>query len=67
MRVGSMQKRPVLAMSKAGLPSIKLIASDVDGTLLNHKQVLTESVERAVKLASSVGVQVCKSLHTTLA
>lgn len=48
-------------MAKAGDSTghaIKLIASDVDGTLLNHKQELTETVERAVQLARSVGVQV---------
>ncbi|GIL55625.1 hypothetical protein Vafri_11159 [Volvox africanus] len=35
---------------------IKLIASDVDGTLLNHQQQLTPAVEAAVKQASALGV-----------
>ncbi|GIL85379.1 hypothetical protein Vretimale_10672 [Volvox reticuliferus] len=35
---------------------VKLIASDVDGTLLNHQQQLTPAVEAAVKQAAALGV-----------
>ncbi|GFH28522.1 uncharacterized protein HaLaN_27028, partial [Haematococcus lacustris] len=35
---------------------IKLIVSDVDGTLLNSAQQLTPRVERAVKAAAAAGV-----------
>ena len=57
----SQQFRVVRAMAPASSSTghaIKLIASDVDGTLLNHRQELTDTVERAVRLAGSVGVQV---------
>lgn len=37
---------------------IRLIVSDVDGTLLNHKQELTPGVEAAVKAAAALGVPV---------
>ena len=40
------------------MPEIKLITSDVDGTLLDSQQRLTPRVERAVQLARSVGVPV---------
>ncbi len=43
-----------------GAPEIRLITSDVDGTLLNSKQELTAGVEHAVKLARSVGVPVSR-------
>ena len=46
-----------------GAPEIRLITSDVDGTLLNSKQELTAGVEHAVKLARSVGVPVSKSFR----
>ena len=42
----------------AQAPDIKLITSDVDGTLLNSKQELTPLVERAVQLSRSVGTPV---------
>ncbi|CAL5223726.1 g6283 [Coccomyxa viridis] len=35
---------------------IKLIATDVDGTLLNSKQELTPAVEQAIKKAADLGV-----------
>ena len=57
----SQVSKGVFAMAPSGGSTghaIKLIASDVDGTLLNHKQELTETVERAVQLARSAGVQV---------
>jgi Cof subfamily protein (haloacid dehalogenase superfamily) len=37
---------------------IKLIATDVDGTLLNHKQELTERTARAFQAAASLGIKV---------
>lgn len=37
---------------------IKLIATDVDGTLLNHKQELTERTARAFQTAASLGIKV---------
>ncbi|GFH21813.1 haloacid dehalogenase-like hydrolase, partial [Haematococcus lacustris] len=37
---------------------IKLIVSDVDGTLLNSAQQLTPRVEQAVKAAAAAGVPV---------
>lgn len=46
------------AQAGQGIPDIRLITSDVDGTLLNSKQELTAGVEQAVKLARSVGVPV---------
>lgn len=45
-------------------PAIRLITSDVDGTLLNSKQELTAGVENAVRLARSVGVPVSTSCPT---
>ena len=52
--------RPLRAGQGNGMPApdIRLIASDVDGTLLNSRQELTPAVERAVALANSVGVPV---------
>lgn len=52
--------RPVAAVSsvQAGLPDIRIIASDVDGTLLNSRQQLSPRVEAAVKRAESQGVPV---------
>lgn len=46
---------------------IKLITSDVDGTLLDSKQRLTDKVEKAVALSRSVGVPVSipKCTHLT--
>ena len=50
---------PRRALAMATLqPEIKLIASDVDGTLLNHLQQLTPGVEAAVKQAAALGVPV---------
>ncbi|BDA48530.1 probable sugar phosphatase YidA [Coccomyxa sp. Obi] len=46
----------VMVAAAQGAPEIRLITSDVDGTLLNSKQELTAGVEHAVKLARSVGV-----------
>ena len=47
---------------------IKLIATDVDGTLLNHKQELTERTARAFQTAASLGIKVrCSLLHNTRA
>ena len=47
-------------------PPIKLIATDVDGTLLNSKQELTPAVEQAIKKAADLGVPVifCLSIDT---
>jgi Cof subfamily protein (haloacid dehalogenase superfamily) len=39
-------------------PPIKLVVSDVDGTLLNSSQNLTERVEKAIARAEAQGVQV---------
>uniref|UniRef100_A0A7S3VSK7 Uncharacterized protein n=1 Tax=Dunaliella tertiolecta TaxID=3047 RepID=A0A7S3VSK7_DUNTE len=53
---------PVAAIATATLPSgapappISLIATDVDGTLLNSKQELSPGVIEAVKAAAAVGV-----------
>lgn len=47
---------------------IKLIATDVDGTLLNHKQELTERTARAFQTAASLGIKVrCSLFHSTRA
>lgn len=40
---------------------IKLITSDVDGTLLDSQQRLTPLVQKAVKLSRSVGVPVSRN------
>ncbi len=45
-------------MCSAERPRIKLIATDVDGTLLNSKQELTPAVEQAIKKAADLGVPV---------
>ena len=45
-------------MCSAQHPRIKLIATDVDGTLLNSKQELTPAVEQAIKKAADLGVPV---------
>lgn len=45
-------------MCSAERPPIKLIATDVDGTLLNSKQELTPAVEQAIKKAADLGVPV---------
>jgi hydroxymethylpyrimidine pyrophosphatase-like HAD family hydrolase len=54
------RRRPALPLTDAELeaafPTIDLIISDVDGTLLNHKQELTPGVERAVAAAAAAGV-----------
>ena len=50
-------KKALITNAKAA-PDIKLIASDVDGTLLDSKQRLSPKVEKAVKLSRSVGVPV---------
>ncbi|KAG2497861.1 hypothetical protein HYH03_004127 [Edaphochlamys debaryana] len=42
--------------ASGGTGLIKLIATDVDGTLLNHRQELTAGVEEAVKAARELGV-----------
>lgn len=42
----------------AAKAEIKLITTDVDGTLLNSKLELTPKVEKAIKLSQSVGVPV---------
>jgi hypothetical protein len=41
---------------------VRLIFSDVDGTLLNPQQLLTTRVEAAINMAAAVGVpvRVCK-------
>lgn len=40
------------------MPQIDIIASDIDGTLLNSKQELTEGVASAVQQAAKLGVPV---------
>lgn len=45
-------------MCSAQSPRIHLIATDVDGTLLNSKQELTPAVEQAIKKAADIGVPV---------
>ena len=47
----------------AEMSPIKLIATDVDGTLLNSKQELTPAVEQAVKKAADLGVPVLSCVH----
>ena len=42
--------------SPVAVPEIDLIITDVDGTLLNHRQELTARVEAAVRAASKAGV-----------
>ena len=44
--------------AQASSSEIKLIASDVDGTLLNSMQLLTPGVEDAIKAAGRIGVPV---------
>ena len=44
--------------SSSALPAISVIASDVDGTLLNSQQQLTPGVEAAVRAAADAGVPV---------
>ena len=53
-------------MCSAKRPPIKLIATDVDGTLLNSQQELTPAVEQAIKKAADLGVPVifCLSVDT---
>lgn len=53
-------------MCSAKRPPIKLIATDVDGTLLNSQQELTPAVEQAIKKAADLGVPVifCLSIDT---
>ena len=48
-------------MCSAQRPRIQLIATDVDGTLLNSKQELTPAVEQAIKKAADLGVPVRKT------
>ena len=45
-------------MSAGGGPDIKLIASDVDGTLLDSQQKLSPKIIKAVQLCRSIGIQV---------
>ena len=52
--------------SQAGSSDIKLIASDVDGTLLNSMQLLTPGVEAAIKAAGRIGVPVSHELIKTM-
>jgi hypothetical protein len=44
--------------SSSRTPVINVIASDVDGTLLNSQQQLTPGVEAAVRAAANAGVPV---------
>lgn len=45
---------------------IKLICTDVDGTLLNSEQELTEPVLEAITAANNMGIPVCCSVqHST--
>ena len=55
-----MSKRHVSALScrASAFPRISLIASDVDGTLLNSKQQLDHAVEQSVLQAAAAGVPV---------
>lgn len=50
-------KASAIIQASAG-HEIKLITSDVDGTLLDSQQRLTEKVQKAVRLSRSVGVPV---------
>jgi hypothetical protein len=47
-----------IASLASAVPRIEIVASDVDGTLLNSRQKLTRGVEEAVNRASDLGVQV---------
>lgn len=49
------QKKPLRCQAQ---PEIRLITSDVDGTLLDSQQRLSPKVEKAVQLSRSVGVPV---------
>jgi hypothetical protein len=53
------------AGSQAQQQHISIIASDVDGTLLNSQQQLTPGVEAAVKQAAEAGVPVRHCLIVT--
>ena len=57
-RVQSRIRGTVVITSASNGPDIKLIASDVDGTLLDSKQRLSPKVEKAVKLSRSLGIPV---------
>eukprot|EP00197_Chlamydomonas_leiostraca_P005647 CAMPEP_0202870918 /NCGR_PEP_ID=MMETSP1391-20130828/17200_1 /ASSEMBLY_ACC=CAM_ASM_000867 /TAXON_ID=1034604 /ORGANISM="Chlamydomonas leiostraca, Strain SAG 11-49" /LENGTH=317 /DNA_ID=CAMNT_0049551593 /DNA_START=119 /DNA_END=1072 /DNA_ORIENTATION=- len=50
------QAHPVMLPNGQPAPEIRLIVTDVDGTLLNSKQELTPRVEAAVKAAAAAGV-----------
>ena len=41
------------------LKSIKLICTDVDGTLLNSNNEMLESTKKAIRRASEAGIPVC--------
>lgn len=51
-------KIPSYVQAQAGA-KIKLICTDVDGTLLNSKQQLTDGVAQAIQDAYNLGVPVC--------
>ena len=57
---------PSVKCCAAKYPRIDLIASDVDGTLLTHRQTLTSRVETAIKLAAAAGVPVSLQLRHDL-
>lgn len=50
------RRRRCSAASASASPHIKIIASDVDGTLVNSKQQLTPGVEAAVRRSFEAGV-----------
>lgn len=53
--------RGMTLVCSAKRPRIKLIATDVDGTLLNSKQELTPAVQQAIRKAAEHGVPVCST------
>ena len=55
------KSRKALTVRAQNAPDIKLIASDVDGTLLDSQQKLSPKVVKAVQLCRSIGIQVSRS------
>lgn len=53
-------------VTHAAPPKIRMITSDVDGTLLNSKQELTPAVKASIKQASAAGVPVSGNLDCCL-
>jgi Cof subfamily protein (haloacid dehalogenase superfamily) len=52
----SLLEEETLQAALAKVPKVKLIAFDLDGTLLTSDKIITERAERAIKSLSSLGV-----------